>query len=46
MIGHNITPILYSTYYQSIDQDHNDRAPFMLAVFVTYADSRYSSVIL
>ena len=35
MIGHNITPILYSKYYQSINQDHDDHAPFTLAVFVT-----------
>ena len=28
-------PILYSTYYRSIDRDHNDHAPFTLAVFVT-----------
>ena len=31
-IGHNI---LYSTYYRSINQDHDDHAPIMLAVFVT-----------
>ena len=31
-IGHNI---LYSTYYRSINRDHDDHAPFMLAVFVT-----------
>ena len=31
-IGHKITPILY---YRSIDQDHDDHAPFTLAVFVT-----------
>ena len=35
MIDHNIMPILYSTYYQSIDRDHDDHAHFTLAVFVT-----------
>ena len=34
-VGHNITPILYSAYYRSIDRDHDDHAPFTLAVFVT-----------
>ena len=35
MIGNEITPILYSTYYRSIDRHHDDHAPFTLAVFVT-----------
>ena len=30
-IDHKIMPILYSTYYRFIDQDHT---PFMLAAFV------------
>ena len=34
-IGYKIMPILYSTYYRSIDRDHDDHTPFMLAVFVT-----------
>ena len=40
MIGHKITPIPYSTYYRSVDQDHDDHAPFTLAVFVTTPSSR------
>ena len=34
-IGHKITPILYSTYYRSINQDHDDHTHFTLAAFVT-----------
>ena len=34
-VGHNIMSILYSTYYRSINQDHDDHTPFMLAVYVT-----------
>ena len=35
MLDHNIMPILYFTYYRSINRDHHDHTPFTLAVFVT-----------
>ena len=34
-IGNKVMPICNSTYYRSIERDHDDHAPFMIAVFVT-----------